>query len=69
MAKNQIKIVELEAQLRDARTQISDSHDTHNHLQSRLKEVEIEREMLLVKNREVITENDNGTMQVANELE
>ena len=69
VAKNQIKIVELEAQLRDAHTQIGDSHERHNLLQSRLKEVEIEKEVILVRNKEVITENDHGQMQVANELD
>ena len=62
VAKSQIKIVELETQLRDANTQISDSVDTHKNMQNKLKEIEIEREMLLVRNKEVICENDTGTL-------
>ena len=60
VAKSQLKIVELEAQLRDANTHASDSQEQHKLLQSRLREAETEREILLMKNQEVKTENDYG---------
>ena len=69
LSKVELKLVKVEAQLREAKSGQTEESDKANLLQNRIKELEIEKEMLLQRQRDAIRSQDAGHEAINKELD